>query len=42
MIITFSMFQPGLFTSRGCRSCEEAAHEAVDVYREWAATKQMR
>jgi len=33
---------PGLFTSRGCRSGEEAVHEAVVNYREWAVTKPMR
>jgi hypothetical protein len=32
---------PELFTSRGCCSDKEAAHEAVDIYREWAATKSM-
>jgi hypothetical protein len=31
----------GLFTSRGCCSGKEVAHEAVVNYREWAATKPM-
>jgi len=32
---------PGLFTWQDCCSGEEAAHEAVFVYREWSATKPM-
>jgi hypothetical protein len=32
----------GLFTSRGCHSGKEAAHEAVVNYAEGAATKPMR